>query len=129
MILLSINIRGVGGPLKLPSMRRLIDNTKPDLIFLQETLVDEEKARKFMFYLCPSWMYNVVSSVAKSGGLLVAWNPDLFEIKPFLCVGGILLIGLHLSDRKRLCMMNAQTIGSSGKWWKKKAFLIKGTLF
>jgi exonuclease III len=53
MILLSLNIRGVGGPLKFPSMRRLIDTTKPDLIFLQETLVDEEKARKFMFSLCP----------------------------------------------------------------------------
>jgi hypothetical protein len=53
MILLSLNIRGVGGPLKFPSMRRLILNTKPSIIFLQETLVAEDKARIFMNSLCP----------------------------------------------------------------------------
>jgi exonuclease III len=49
MILLSLNIRGVGGSLKFPSLRRLLSNTKPDIIFFQETLVPEEKARKFMY--------------------------------------------------------------------------------
>jgi exonuclease III len=69
MILLSLNIRGVGGTLKLPSLRRLLTNTKPDIIFFQETLVPEEKARKFLYSICPSWMISVVSSVGKSGGL------------------------------------------------------------
>jgi exonuclease III len=78
MILLSLNIRGVGGPHKLPSLRRLLDINKPDIIFLQETLVDEEKARKFLFSLCPSWMVCALSSMGKSGGLLAAWNPTHF---------------------------------------------------
>jgi exonuclease III len=50
MILLSLNIRGVGGPLKLPSLHRLLIVNKPDIIFFQETLVDEEKARKFTHF-------------------------------------------------------------------------------
>jgi exonuclease III len=78
MILLSLNIRGVGGPLKLPSMHRILSKTKPDIIFLQETLVAEEKARKFMNILCPNWVICAVSSIGKSCGLLVAWNPIFF---------------------------------------------------
>jgi exonuclease III len=69
MIFLSLNIRGVGGPLKSASMRRLLNRTNPDIIFLQETLVDEKKARSFMNSLRPAWLACVVSSVGKSGGL------------------------------------------------------------
>jgi exonuclease III len=65
MILLSFNIKGVGGPLKFSSMHRLISSSKPYIIFLQETLVVDEKARKFMNSLCPTWMNSAVSSVGK----------------------------------------------------------------
>jgi hypothetical protein len=106
MILLSLNIRGVGGSLKFPSMRRFFPTTKPNIIFFQETLVVEEKARKFMNSLCPTWMNSAVSSVGKSGGLLVAWNPNVFELQPYLCAGGILLTGSHIPDKRRICLLN-----------------------
>jgi exonuclease III len=51
MIFLSLNIRGVGGPLKSASMHRVLSRTLPDIIFLQETLVDAQKARSFMYSL------------------------------------------------------------------------------
>jgi hypothetical protein len=107
MILFSLNIRGVGGPHKMPSLRRLLDINKLDIIFLQETLVDEEKARKFIFSLCPSWMVCSLSSVGKSGGLLVAWNPYIFDLEEFMCVGGILLTGYHLPNNKKLSLINS----------------------
>jgi exonuclease III len=47
MIFLSLNIRGVGGHLKAASFRRLLSHISPDIIFLQETLVDSKKARFF----------------------------------------------------------------------------------
>jgi hypothetical protein len=72
MILLSLNIRGVGGPLKLASLRRLSSKTIPNIIFLQETLVAAEKERNFMYILRPKWMICAVSSVVKSGGILVS---------------------------------------------------------
>jgi exonuclease III len=106
MILLSLNIRGVGGPLKLSSMRRLLSTTKPDIVFLQETLVDEEKSRMFMYSLCPTWMYSAVSSVGRSGGLLAAWNPNIVDLQPYLCAGGILLTGVHIPDKRRISMIN-----------------------
>jgi len=51
MILISLNIRGVGGLLKLASLRRLLDKHRPTVIFLQETLVDAEVVRNFIFAL------------------------------------------------------------------------------
>jgi hypothetical protein len=83
MILLSLNIRGVGGPLKFPSMRRLLSKTNLDIIFLQETLVVEDKARHFMNVLCPNWMICAVNSVGKSGGLWCHGTQTIFVFKSF----------------------------------------------
>jgi hypothetical protein len=63
MILISLNIIGVGGPLKLASLRRLLDKSHPTVIFLQEILVEVVKARNFMYFLSPEWMICDVSSV------------------------------------------------------------------
>jgi exonuclease III len=73
MILLSLNIRGVGGTLKAASFQRLLDHVRPEIIFLQETLVHEQKARDFVNMFCPSWVSCVVNSLGTSGGLLVSW--------------------------------------------------------
>jgi hypothetical protein len=51
-------------------------------------------------------MYSAMSSVGKSGGLLVAWNPNIVDIQPYFCVGGILLIGIHIRDKRRISMIN-----------------------
>jgi endonuclease/exonuclease/phosphatase family metal-dependent hydrolase len=106
MILLSLNLRGVGGTLKVASMRRLLRKTKPDIIFLQETLVDEKKARLFMLNFFPGWLSCVVSSVGNSGGLLVTWDPNKLVLDPFLCCGGILLSGSSLENNKQICLLN-----------------------
>jgi len=75
MLLLSLNIRGIGGSLKVASVRRLLDRIRPNIVFLQETLTDEKKARDFVFKLHPSWAASAVNSLGTSGGLLVAWDP------------------------------------------------------
>ena len=110
MILLTLNIRGVGCTLKLPTLCIILSNTKPDIIFFQETLVPEEKARKLMYTIFPSWMISVVSSVGKSEGILVAWNPNIFELQPFLSVGGILLTGIHIPDKRRISFLNLKHV-------------------
>jgi exonuclease III len=50
MLLLSLNIRGIGGTLKVASFRRLVDHTRPEIIFLQETLVSAQKAKDFCIF-------------------------------------------------------------------------------
>jgi hypothetical protein len=75
MILLTLNLRGVGGAPKLASLRRLLSRTLPDILFFQETLVEERKARAFVTTLRPNWLVCAVSSVGRSRGLCVAWDP------------------------------------------------------
>lgn len=100
MILLSLNIRGVGGALKKASLRRLIDTIHPSIIFLQETLVDAPCSRSFINGLNPAWFASVVNSVGTSGDLLVAWDPALFDFKDFICCGGILLYGTNCTNKR-----------------------------
>jgi exonuclease III len=87
-------------------MRRLLRKVKPDVVFLQETLVDEEKARHFMLKFVPNWCSCVVSSVGNSGGLLASWDPNKFVLLPSLCSGGILLIDTSLENNKDICLLN-----------------------
>jgi hypothetical protein len=88
MILLSLNLRGVGGSHKLASVRRLFHQYQPEIIFFQETLVDELRARSFLHRLKPEWYTTAVSSAGRSGGLLVAWDPEKFDLRPYVCCGG-----------------------------------------
>jgi hypothetical protein len=93
-------------PSKLP---RFIDCwivLRPDIVFLQETLSDEQKARDFLLQLRPSWAATAVNSLGTSGGLLVAWDPNSFDLNPFLTVGGILLTGSCIQSKKELALLN-----------------------
>jgi len=93
MILLSLNLRGVGGTQKSASFRHVLDTTHQNIVFLQETLVHEQKAPSFMNKFRPSWVSCVVSLVGTTGSLLVLWDPYLFNPVPYLTCGGILLTG------------------------------------
>jgi hypothetical protein len=118
--MLSLNIRGVGGPLKLASMHRLLSKTSPHVIFLQETLTTEERERDFMFSLRPDWMSCAVSSVGSSGGLLISWDPRYFVFSPVLTCGGIFLTGSSLVDKRRLSLLNVYGPCTDRKiFWKK----------
>jgi exonuclease III len=106
MILLSINIRGVGGPLKSASMCRLLNRTHLDIIFLQETLVDEKRARSFITSLQLDWYTCTVSSVGKSGGLLVSWDPSKFDLTSYISCGGLFLKGTSLELKRHISFLN-----------------------
>jgi hypothetical protein len=43
-----------------------------------------------------------VSSVGKSGGLLVTWDPTHLELAPVLSLGGIFLTGTCLETRRKV---------------------------
>jgi exonuclease III len=63
MIFMSLNLRGIGGSLKAASFRRALETTHPNIVFLQETMVHEQKARSYMHKFRPSWVTCAVSSV------------------------------------------------------------------
>jgi hypothetical protein len=76
------------------------------VILLQETLVDEEKARKFMVKFVPNWYIYAVNSVGNSSGLLAAWDPEKLSLVPSLCGGGIILKGFSLENKREMCFLN-----------------------
>jgi len=106
MILLSLNLRGTGGTLKLASVRCGLDKTHPNIIFFQETLVHSEKSRNFIHTLRPTWLSCAVNYVGTSSGLLVSWDPNLFYLVPFLICGGILLTGTYLAIKRQISLLN-----------------------
>jgi hypothetical protein len=106
MILLSLNIRGVGGPLKLTSMRRLLEKTQSTVLFLQETLMDATNARNFLYSLHLDWMVCAASSVGTLGGLLAAWDPNYFDFTLVLSPGGILISGTCFELKSNLTLLN-----------------------
>jgi len=106
MIVLSLNLRGIGGILKTGSFRNLLEHTNPDVIFLQETLSTEQKSRAFFHSFHSSWVSVAVSSLGNSGSLLVAWDPSFFDLAPFLTCGGLLLVGRCLATNQELAFLN-----------------------
>lgn len=72
MIYLSLNIRGVGEAPKMISLRRLLEIVKPDIIFIQETMVSRVKAREVFTKLSKDKDICATDSIGKSGGLLSA---------------------------------------------------------
>jgi exonuclease III len=67
MIYMCLNIRGVGGTLKAASFTRTLDLTRPDIVFLQETLVNDQKSQDFMIKFRPAWVSCAVRSAGPSG--------------------------------------------------------------
>lgn len=83
MILFTLNIRGVGGASKRYTLKRLLGSLCPHLVMLQETLVDEMKARDFFLSIYPSWEVCAIGASRHSGGILSAWDPLHFKFKAY----------------------------------------------
>jgi exonuclease III len=75
MIVVSLNVRGVGGAPNFLALKQFLELVKPDILFIQETMVSELKAREIFAKLLPMWKFCGVDSNGLSGGLLSAWNP------------------------------------------------------
>jgi len=47
-----------------------------------------------------------VISVGKSGGLLVAWDPSKFDLKHYVCCGGLIVTGSSYELREKISFLN-----------------------
>ena len=48
MLILSYNVRGMGGTSKLISLSRIVDLTKPKVVAFQETMLEGGKAKEVL---------------------------------------------------------------------------------
>jgi hypothetical protein len=93
MIILSFNIRGFGGPLKFSSLKEILKQINPDIVFLQETLVNDEKDKHLFLQCFPSRNVMALDPFGRLGGLLSGWNPTFVELYAFGTSAGIYLEG------------------------------------
>ena len=120
MILLSLNLRGVEGSHKLASVRHLFHQYHSEILFFQENLVDELLARSFLHSLKPEWYSAAISSDGRSGGLLVAWDTKKFDLRHFVCCGGLLCNGYSFELKLQLSFLNIYGSCTNRKeFWQK----------
>jgi hypothetical protein len=85
MIALSWNCRGLGNPRIVRSLRRLVKNKEPTLVFLMETKVTLNKVRFLPSKLGLENMF-VVDCRGKSGRLILLWKSSVcVEIQNYSC--------------------------------------------
>jgi hypothetical protein len=88
-------------------LKQLLEMVKPDILFIQETMVSEHKASEIFAKLLPLWKFCEVDSNGLSGGMLSTWNPMKDDFNSFLTPTGILLDGLVKDINKRLKLVNS----------------------
>ncbi|XP_057418204.1 uncharacterized protein LOC130712385 [Lotus japonicus] len=106
MIILSYNVRGLGGGVKWRAIKDLIARERVEMVLLQETklqVVDQRQCVSLWGDSNCDWRYT--PAVNSSGGLLCIWSKDAFTIQN--CVLGqnfILLAGLW-KERANNCVI------------------------
>lgn len=105
-MIFSLNIRGFGGPSKLASLKILFSKSLPDVVFLQETLVDSEKAQRLFLNFLPTWNYVELDPNGRSGGLLVGWNPAKVELYACGTSASIFLEGIYIHSEEKVNLLN-----------------------
>jgi hypothetical protein len=59
-----------------------------------------------MHHLRLSWVSSVVNSMGTLGGLLVTWDPNLYELVPLLTIGCILLTCRCIINKREIALLN-----------------------
>ena len=106
MLILSLNIRGVGGPHKKCALGRLVSSLKPDIILLQETMAESCKAIDFMSGIVGNWFMSAIDAVGLFGGLLLAWDPKKASFDAFNSYASISLQGRIVGDSQIVKVVN-----------------------
>ena len=98
MILVSINIRGLGSGPKEHALQRVIECVCPDIVLIQETMLCDEKSHEIFSSLMPYWDMYSSDFIGLQGDLLYSWNPKVSNFDAYHSGGGIILDGI-LNDQ------------------------------
>ena len=79
---LSWNVRGCNAPDKIRLIKRCFDQTKPDLVMLQETKIKEEDFMAFKNKF-KRWECLLSGANGASGGMAILWRPEVLEVIDF----------------------------------------------
>ena len=79
-----------------------LDKMKTCVILLQETMTNAGSACEYFLKLKPAWRVSSWYSNGLSGGTLVAWNPQVTDLKAFITTASIMVEG-HIKLVTRWC--------------------------
>jgi hypothetical protein len=96
----------VWGTLKLASLKALLIQINPDIVFLQETLVNGDKAKQLFLQCFPTWNVVALDPCGHSGGFLSGWNPSCVELYDFDTLVGIYLEGRFKQSADKVKLLN-----------------------
>ncbi|XP_057850256.2 uncharacterized protein LOC131060857 [Cryptomeria japonica] len=83
MRITSWNVRGLSAPDKRCLVKRTLAKLEADIVILQETKLNDEKALEFMKY-CSSWNGYFQTARGSAGGLGIMWNPSNVSVAPII---------------------------------------------
>ena len=106
MIILSLNVQGLGGLAKQKGLRHLFSSLLLDIILLQETMNSTYPALLAFSKLCLGWELCATNSSGLSRGILSKWNPHFVKCKAFHTFAGILLKAWFRGSTTTLSILN-----------------------
>jgi len=124
MIILSLNVRGLGFSPKNLSLIRLFCVYNIDIILLQETMVLRAKAIEFLSSLLQDWRMCSLDVVGISWGPISAWNSSNEVFNSNLCDANIFLEGEEKSLGNNFKILNFMALiwieSLFGRLWNPK---------
>ena len=96
MKIMYFNCRGLAGPLKISSLKRMVFLECLDIILLQETLGIGEVVKARLEGWFSRWNFETLDVRGSSGGLAIGWNDR--NVKVLNLWGSELNIGIYCSD-------------------------------
>ena len=72
MLILSYNVRGLGGAHKIVSLGRILDLKRPKVVALQETMTEGGRAKDTLKTHLSDWDMETLAAKGHLGGLLIA---------------------------------------------------------
>ena len=77
MLILSYNVRGLGGAPKLAALSRILDLKRPKVVALQETMTEGGRAKDTLKTHLRDWEMKTLDAEGHSRGLLTTWSPAI----------------------------------------------------
>ena len=106
MLIITLNVHGLGGFAKQKSLCHLLFSLSPDVVLLQETMTSPYPTLFTFSKLCPGWEFCALSSNGLFGGILSGWNSKLIKCKAFHTAASILLKASIRGSSIKLSILN-----------------------
>ena len=80
MKIMSLNGRGLTGPQKGSTLRRVVDLEHPDVVMLQETLGVGDVVKSRLEIWFSGWNFETLDVCGCSGGFAIGWNASRVRV-------------------------------------------------